>query len=109
VSRIVPLERYVGRPVCDADGKALGRLHEVRVRREGPELVVVEYLVGRAGLLERFSLGAFVRDIGFVIGLRPGGGYVVPWDAMEFGEDRPRCTRRAAELERFSAGSRETR
>jgi len=109
MSRVVALERYVGRPVHDADGKKIGHLHEARVRRDGDELVVLEYLVGAAGLLERFSLAAFVREIGFVIGLARRGGYVVPWDAMQFTDEGARCTCRAAELERFSAASPERR
>jgi hypothetical protein len=69
----------------------------------------VDYLVGRAGLLERFSLAELGREMAFVFGLNHPGGYVVPWDAMEFRDDGPRCTRRAAELERFSASPRGAR
>ena len=109
MSRVISLERHVGRPVRDAADKPIGRLHEVRVRREGSELVVVDYLVGRAGFLERFSLGELMREIGFLVGFRRPGGYIVPWEAMEFGDDGPRCRRQAAELECFSAAPREAR
>jgi sporulation protein YlmC with PRC-barrel domain len=111
VSRgLVALERYVGKPVLDADGRSLGRLHEVRVREDGGELVVLDYLVGRAGLLERFSLTELAREIGFLFGLERAEGYVVPWDCMQFPSDgKPRCLRRAAELERLSAARREER
>ena len=106
MSRLIALERYVGKPVRDAEGHNLGHLHDVRVRDQGGELVVIDYLVGRAGLLERFSLAELGREVGFVFGLNHPGGYVVPWDAMEFGDEGPRCMRRAAELERFSARTR---
>jgi hypothetical protein len=110
MSRLVALERYVGKPVRDADGQSIGRLHEIRVREEGAELVVLDYLVGRAGLLERFSLTELGREIGFLFGLDRAEGYVVPWDCMEFPADgQPRCTRRAAELERLSARPRAER
>ena len=110
MSRQVALERYVGKPVRDADGRSIGRLHEVRVREERGELVVLDYLVGSAGLLERFSLTELGREIGFLLGLDRPEGYVVPWDCMEFpGDGQPRCTRRAAELERLSARPREER
>ena len=102
MSRVIALERYIGKPVRDAQGEPIGRLHEVRVRRQGTELVVVGYLVGRAGFLERFSLGELAREVGFLIGFRRPRGYIVPWDAMEFTDDGPRCTRRGAELERSS-------
>jgi len=110
MSRVIALERYVGKPVRDADGAEIGHLHEVRVRPEAGELVVREYLVGGTGLLERFSLAGLARQIALVLGVRRSAGYVVPWDAMEFPEDgAARCTRRAAELERFSAAPREKR
>ena len=110
MSRLVALERYVGKPVCDADGRSIGRLHEIRVREDSGELVVLDYLVGRAGLLERFSLTELGREIGFLFGVDRGEGYVVPWDCMEFPADgQPRCTRRAAELERLSARPRAER
>ncbi len=109
MSRVIALERYVGSSVHDADDQPIGRLHEVRVRRERSELVVVGYLVGRAGFLERFSLGQLAREVGFLIGFRRPGGYFVPWQAMEFTDDGPRCTRRRAELERSSAAPREAR
>lgn len=109
MSRVIALERYIGSTVRDADDKAIGRLHEVRVRREGSELVVLGYLVGRAGFLERFSLGELAREVGFLVGFRRPGGYFVPWDAMQFTQDGPRCTRRRAELERVSAAPRGAR
>jgi len=110
MSRLVALERYIGKPVCDADGRSIGRLHEIRVREDGSELLVLDYLVGRVGLLERFSLTQLGREIGFLFGLDRPDGYVVPWDCMQFpGEGNPRCTRRAAELERLSAKPPEER
>jgi hypothetical protein len=109
MSRVVALERYVGMPVCDAEGRRLGHLHELRVRRDGGELVVQDYLVGGAGLVERFSLAQLAREIAWLFGVRRAGGYVVPWEAMEFDEDGLRCTRRERELERFSATPREAR
>ena len=109
MSRVIALERYVGKPVRDAHGHDIGHLHEVRMREQGGELVVIDYLVGRVGLLERFSLTELGREVGFIFGLNRRGGYVVPWDAMVFGEEGPRCTRRAAELERFSATPRAER
>lgn len=106
MSRVIALERYIGKPVRDAEGRNLGHLHDVRMREQGGELVVIDYLVGRAGLLERFSLAELGREVAFLFGLNRPDGYVVPWDAMEFQDDGPRCMRRAAELERFSATTR---
>ena len=104
MSRVIAVQDYLGHTVRDADGRKLGHLHEVRARREGAHLVVQEYLVGGAGLLERFSLIQLAREVAFIFGIGRAQGYVVPWNALEFREKGElRCTRRAAELKRFSA------
>jgi hypothetical protein len=100
VKTTVRLEDFVGRPVHDRDGRPIGHLHEARARREGRELVVVDYLVGPAGWIERFSLVGMARELVAIFGIRRSGGYVVPWERMDLGEPgRPRCTCRADELE----------
>jgi sporulation protein YlmC with PRC-barrel domain len=99
--KTVRLEDFVGHAVHDADGREIGRLHEVRARREGRELVVVDYLVGPAGWLERFSLAGIGRELAGIFGFARSRGYVVPWRDMDLGEPgRPRCRRRADELSR---------
>ena len=101
MSRIVHLERFVGSAVHDAAGKNIGHLHEVHAEREGRDLVVVEYVVGRRGLLERCSLANLGRQIALIFGLGRTRGYVVPWQRMDFSDPKgPRCTCAAEELER---------
>lgn len=95
------LEDFLGQPVYDADGHEIGRLHEVRVEREGDELIVVDYLVGPAGWLERFSLSGIGREVLAIFGLKRSRGYVVPWQRMDLGvPGRPRCTCAVADLDR---------
>ncbi|HET7197814.1 MAG TPA: PRC-barrel domain-containing protein [Burkholderiales bacterium] len=97
----VRLEDFVGQPVRDRDGRRIGHLHEVRARREGDELVVVDYLVGPAGWAERFSLAGFGRELAGLFGFGRSRGYVVPWDRMDLGASgEPRCTCAARELQR---------
>jgi hypothetical protein len=104
MSRVIELQRYVGKRVRDPEGKDLGRLHEVRARREGSELVVHEFVIGGAGLFERFSLAQLTFEVAFIFGIGRVQGYVVPWECMQFPEQgEPHCTRRASELKRFSA------
>ena len=104
MSTVVHLERFVGHQVRDVHGRKIGHLHEVRARREGDELVVIEYLVGRAGMLERFSLAGIGHALLGLLGLGRSSGYVVAWNRMDFSEPgKPRCTCAAGELERFSA------
>jgi hypothetical protein len=96
----VRLEDFVGQAVHDPDGRRIGHLHEARARRDGEQLVVVDYLVGPAGWLERFSLAGLGREMLGIFGLRRSGGYVVPWRDMDLSEPgKPRCRRRADELE----------
>jgi sporulation protein YlmC with PRC-barrel domain len=97
----VRLEDFVGQPVCDADGRKIGHLHEARARPQGDELVVVDYLVGPAGWLERFSLAGVGRAVLGIFGFAGTRGYVVPWHNLDLSEPgKPRCTCRAAELRR---------
>ena len=97
----VRLEDFVGKPVRDADGRKIGHLHDVRAERSGGELVVVDYLVGPAAFLERFSIAGMARGALGIFGLRSARGYVVAARDMDLSTPgEPRCTRRAAELER---------
>jgi hypothetical protein len=103
MKRIVQLEGFVGKQVLDAAGKKLGHLHEARARREGADVVVVDYLVGEAGLAERFSLQRAASELLWLFGVGSVGGYVIPWDRMDFSQPgKPRCTCLAAELQSFS-------
>jgi sporulation protein YlmC with PRC-barrel domain len=97
----VRLEDFVGHAVHDPDGREIGRLHEVRVRRQGDDLVVVDYLVGPAGWLERFSLAGIGRELLGIFGIGRSRGYLVPWRDLDLSEPgKPRCTRSADELAR---------
>ena len=99
--KTVRLEDFVGRAVHDPDGREIGRLHEVRARREGDDLVVVDCLLGPAGWLERFSLAGIGRELLRIFGFARSRGYVVPWHDLDLSEPgKPRCTRSADELAR---------
>ena len=96
----VRLEDFLGKPVDDPDGRSIGHLHEVHARRQGEDLIVVQYLVGPAGWIERFSLVGFARVVLAIFGLARSRGYVVPWERMDLSvPGKPRCTCRAAELQ----------
>jgi hypothetical protein len=98
---LVRLEDFVGKPVRDADGRVLGHLHDARAEQAGGELVVVDYLIGPAGFLERFSIAGMARSVLGIFGLAPTKGYVVSAREMDLSAPgEPRCTRRAADLKR---------
>ena len=94
-AREIHLERIVGEPVFDSTGREIGHLEEVRARRVGDELVVVDFLVGKGALVERFSL----QLLG-LLGIGRAEGLIVPWDKMDLENLRTRCPRE--ELRRFS-------
>ena len=94
-AREIHLERIIGEPVRDSTGRKIGHLEEVRARRVGGELVVVDFLVGKGALVERFSL----QLLG-LFGVGRAEGLVVPWDKMDLERLCTRCPRE--ELRRFS-------
>ena len=94
MSREVKLSALIGRTVCDADGRAVGRLEEMRVEvalDEGSEYVVREVLVGHYGPFARLAGGHFSRY--FLRLLRAFGRYrqiAVPWERIDLSDpERP--------------------
>jgi sporulation protein YlmC with PRC-barrel domain len=63
------LSELQGRPVCTADGRKLGQVQEVRVRRAGERYEVECLLLGAGGLLVR-------------LGVKGRGGDEVAWDRV---------------------------
>src|SRR5690349_2357227 len=99
------LERLLGRRVRDAGGRHAGRLEEVHAHRRGGEVVVTEWVLGTAGLIERLSLGPVLRAL---LGTRlypHSARYTVAWDELDLSDpERPRLSCRVEELERRVRG-----
>jgi sporulation protein YlmC with PRC-barrel domain len=88
------IERLLGRRVFDGDGRAVGRIEEMRAEKEHDYFVVTEIDVGPVALLERLS----VRHLGITW---PGRshGYRVRWDQIDLeDEQRPRLLCDRSEL-----------
>ncbi len=74
-------EHLLGRRVRDADGRPLGRLHDIRFEKRGEDYVVTSYLIGAAGWFERMGL--------VKIGMR-ARGYRARWDQLDLSRpERP--------------------
>lgn len=101
MAKEVAFERVLGRQVRDVDGRPAGRLEEVHARRRGGELLVTEYVLGTAGLVERLSLGPVLRAL-LGAGLYPlAAQYTIAWDELDLSDpDQPRLRGRVTELER---------
>lgn len=90
-SREVHVERLISRRVVEADGRSAGRIEDIRVERAGDDLVVSEYLLGPAALLERLS--ASIMKLPLLRLLRRGHGAArhVRWQDMDLSDPgRPR-------------------
>jgi hypothetical protein len=90
------LDRLLGRKVCTANNRRLGRLEEFRAERHGTEWIVTEYVIGSAGLLERLGL-----SIRLILGMKHARGYIARWDQMDLtNPDRPRVSCPVGDLRR---------
>jgi sporulation protein YlmC with PRC-barrel domain len=91
----VKLELLLGSRVVDVNGERVGKIEEVCADRDGDELLVTEYLVGRYGLFERLSI--FHVGVGL---LRYLGGQAqskhphrIPWEKLDLSDpENPRLT-----------------
>jgi len=105
MAREVAFERLLGRLVHDADGRRAGRVEEVHARQRSGELVVDEYVLGTAGLIERLSLGPVLRAL---LGARlypHSARYTIGWDELDLSDpERPRLRGRIGELEQRVRG-----
>jgi len=94
---ILRVDRLLGRQVWTANNKRLGRLHELCAEPQGGEVVIVEFMVGAAGLLQRLQLG-----VRLLAGLKRSGGYAVRWDQLDLSTpERPRLRCPIAALRRL--------
>lgn len=87
VTNELRLDRLVGRQVLTANNRRLGRIEECRVEQRASGWMVVEWIIGPAGLIERLGLGARL----IVGGKR--GGYIARWDQLDFSNpENPRLS-----------------
>jgi hypothetical protein len=98
--REIQLDNLIGRTVFDPDGRAIGRIRDLRVeivlRDHFNDYVVAAYLVGLSGLLERLTGSRFAWQALKIMGHR---SLTIPWDVMDLSDPlHPRLTRRVEEL-----------
>ena len=96
----VHLERLLGRRVFDPSNKPAGRIEEIRAHVENGECVIVEYLLGSAGLAHRLSvpgmIGLFTSLLG---GHNNPATHRVSWELMDLTDpENPRVTVAAESL-----------
>jgi sporulation protein YlmC with PRC-barrel domain len=98
----VHIEMLLSKRVVDKEGKAAGRIEEVRAEEQGGEWVVKEYHIGAAALFERLSAMSLGSAVASLLGGKGSGGYKVPWDKMDLSDpEKPRLTCSREELEKL--------
>lgn len=79
------LEDLMGRLVRDADGRAIGRIYDVRAEERDGELEIVEFHVGTAAMLQRAGL-SLLR----VAGIHRFEPRKIAWDELDLSDiERP--------------------
>ena len=84
-TRRIRLDDLQGRLIHDADGHRIGRIFDMRAEEHDGELVIVEYMIGARGLVQRVGL-SMMRLVGF------GGRdpWKIPWDRLDISDpDHP--------------------
>lgn len=99
----VNLELLLGRRVVDAEGVRVGRIEEVLAERDGDELLVTEFHVGRYGLFERFSIFHIGAGLLRYLGGRAmsANPHRIPWEKIDLSDpEHPRLTCSIEELKK---------
>jgi hypothetical protein len=96
----IRLECLLGTRVIDADGRRVGRIEEVHGRPAGDEILVTDFVLGAAGLVERLALGPILSGILGRLYRGPDRYTVAREDVDLTDPERPRLRRRLEELER---------
>jgi hypothetical protein len=82
----VHVELLLGRKTRDADGRLVGRIEELVAKRVDDEIVVIEYHIGPAALLERLLHSATRLPIVGLLPRRQRAEYCVLWDQMDLSD-----------------------
>ncbi len=96
----VAVEHLLSRTVRDPSGRSAGRIEEIRVTPVRDALLVYQYDLGPAALLERLAVRLRAFPPLRMLGVGAGhGGRSVPWEKMDLSDPlRPRITCMREEL-----------
>ncbi|HET7550160.1 MAG TPA: hypothetical protein VFK04_02655 [Gemmatimonadaceae bacterium] len=97
----IAVEHLLSRKVHDPSGRSAGRIEEIRTTPSEDALLVYQYDLGPAALLERLAVGLRRFPLLRKIGVGPErSGRCVPWDKMDLSDPRhPRITCPREELQ----------
>jgi hypothetical protein len=93
VFREARVEELIGRKLCDAAGRKVGRIEELVAEQQGTDLVVVEVHVGPGALLERLIDLATLVPYSGTLQRQLRRVRRVPWHQLDLTDpDHPRTT-----------------
>jgi hypothetical protein len=97
----IAVENLLSRKVRDPSGRSAGRIEEIRATPSKDALLVYQYDLGPAALLERLAVGLHVFPMLRKIGVGPEHrGRCVPWEKMDLSDPQhPRTTCMREELQ----------
>jgi sporulation protein YlmC with PRC-barrel domain len=98
----IQLELLLGKQVYALNGRAIGRLEEVRADVNQGIVSVNEFLVGSYAIFQRLAASEIGRTLLGLFGSWVKHGYRVRWDQIDFSEpERPRLNCKVNELLRL--------
>ena len=98
------VEDLVGRPLCDVDGRKVGRIEELVAELRGTDWIVIELHVGPGALLERLVDLSTLIPLLSTLERRLRKRYRIPWEQLDLTNPRhPKATVAAAALRRRDA------
>jgi sporulation protein YlmC with PRC-barrel domain len=108
MKRLLHLELLVGKKVFALNGQSIGRLEEIRAKKDRGHFFVEEFLVGSYAVLERLAAWRIGRAVLRVFGAKGSEGYQVRWDQLDLSDpQRPRLRCEVDELMLLKQGNDE--
>jgi hypothetical protein len=99
--REIRVEELLSRRVRALNGRVIGRIEEMLAEPRGKDVVVLQYLLGPAALLERLSMHVSRLPVLRWLAGKPAHRYIVRWQQMDLSDaERPRLRCSVEELER---------
>ena len=96
----IQIELLLGQRVFALNGRAIGRLEEVKAELRKGRCFVTEFHVGRYAMLDRLAALYIVRSMMQVIRApKRAGGYRIAWEQLDLSDPtRPRLSCEVSEL-----------
>jgi sporulation protein YlmC with PRC-barrel domain len=80
----IQIELLLGRQVLALNGRAIGRLEEIKVELRKGRCFVTEFHVGRYAMLDRLAALHIVRSMLNLVRLpKKAGGYRIAWNQLD--------------------------